>query len=65
MTRITWSQASSIKEMWRAITAMDDPLCVTRATMSDTEPRGMYDLKALSEQLLAALVEATHVSLED
>ena len=41
VTRLTWSQALSTKEIWRAIDAMDDPPRVTRATMPDTEPRGV------------------------
>jgi hypothetical protein len=37
---------------------MDNTPRVTRATMLDREPCGVYSLKALSEQLLASTREA-------
>ena len=54
VTRLTKSQSSSIEEIHRAVDRLDDPPRVTKVTMMDTEPRGVYGLKALSEQLLTS-----------
>jgi len=54
VTRLTKSQSSSIDEIHRAVDRLDDPPRVTKVTMMDTEPRGVYGLKALSEQLLTS-----------
>ena len=51
---MTKSQSSSIEEIHRAVDRLDDPPRVTKVTMMDTEPRGVYGLKALSEQLLTS-----------
>jgi len=52
VTRLTKSQLSSIEEIHRAVDLLDNPPRVTKVTMLDMEPRGVYGLKALSEQLL-------------
>eukprot|EP00581_Thalassiosira_minuscula_P007825 CAMPEP_0183703134 /NCGR_PEP_ID=MMETSP0737-20130205/987_1 /TAXON_ID=385413 /ORGANISM="Thalassiosira miniscula, Strain CCMP1093" /LENGTH=864 /DNA_ID=CAMNT_0025929843 /DNA_START=6 /DNA_END=2600 /DNA_ORIENTATION=- len=52
VTRLSNSQSSSIEEISGAVDRMDNPPRVTKVTMLDTEPRGVYGLKALSEQLL-------------
>eukprot|EP00580_Thalassiosira_gravida_P001532 CAMPEP_0201605234 /NCGR_PEP_ID=MMETSP0492-20130828/5120_1 /ASSEMBLY_ACC=CAM_ASM_000837 /TAXON_ID=420259 /ORGANISM="Thalassiosira gravida, Strain GMp14c1" /LENGTH=805 /DNA_ID=CAMNT_0048069445 /DNA_START=190 /DNA_END=2607 /DNA_ORIENTATION=+ len=52
VTRLTKSQLSSIEEIHAAVDRLDNPPRVTKVTMLDMEPRGVYGLKALSEQLL-------------
>jgi arsenite-transporting ATPase len=59
VTRLTRSQSSSIAAIERAVDELDNPPRVTKVTMLDMEPRGVYGLKALSEQLL--LSEQTEV----
>lgn len=59
VTRLTSSQSSSITAIQGAVDALDTPPRVTKVTMLDMEPRGVYGLKALSEQLL--LSEQTEV----
>jgi len=54
VTRLSKSQSSSIEEIHRAVDQLEDPPRVTKVTMLDTEPRGVYGLKALSEQLLSS-----------
>jgi arsenite-transporting ATPase len=56
--RLTTSQSSSIREIRRAVDGMNDPPRVTKATMLDMEPRGVYGLKAMSEQLLQSSIKA-------
>jgi len=58
VSRLTASQASSIGRMERIAGGMDDPPRLTRVAMLDTEPRGVYGLKALSGQLVAETEEA-------
>ena len=60
VTRLTSLQASSLAEIRGAAERLDDPPRVTTVTMLDTEPRGVYGLKVLSEQLL--LLEQTEVA---
>ena len=38
--------------MNRAVNKLSDPPRIMKVTMLDVEPRGVYGLKALSEQLL-------------
>ena len=57
VSRPTASQASSIGRMERIAGGMDEPPRLTRVTMMDTEPRGVYGLKALSGQLVAETEE--------
>jgi arsenite-transporting ATPase len=52
VTRLSTSQTSSVIEMNRAVNTLSDPPRITKVTMLDVEPRGVYGLKALSEQLL-------------
>ena len=52
MTRLSTSQASSIQNIHRSLDQLDNPPRLTKVTMLDMEPRGVYGLKALSEQLL-------------
>jgi arsenite-transporting ATPase len=52
VTRLSTSQTSSVMEMNRAVNTLSDPPRITKVTMLDVEPRGVYGLKALSEQLL-------------
>jgi len=52
VTRLSTSQASSIQNIHRSLDQLDDPPRLTKVTMLDMEPRGVYGLKALSEQLL-------------
>jgi len=52
VTRLSTSQASSIQNIHRSLDQRDDPPRLTKVTMLDMEPRGVYGLKALSEQLL-------------
>ena len=47
VTRLTKSQSSSIEEIRGAVDELDDPPRVTKVTMLDMEPRGVYGLKAL------------------
>jgi len=55
VTRLTKSQSLSIGEIHRIVDGLEDPQPrVTKVTMLDMEPRGVYGLKALSEQLLSA-----------
>ncbi|KAL9185912.1 hypothetical protein ACHAXT_003689 [Thalassiosira profunda] len=57
VTRLTKSQSSSIEEIHRGVDGLNNPPRVTKVTMLDTEPRGVYGLKALSEQLLTKQTE--------
>jgi arsenite-transporting ATPase len=50
--RLSTSQTSSVLEMNRAVNKLSEPPRITKVTMLDVEPRGVYGLKALSEQLL-------------
>ena len=52
VTQLTKSQASSIEQIHRNVDQLANPPRVTKVTMLDTEPRGVYGLKALSEELL-------------
>jgi len=52
VTRLSTSQASSIQNIHRSLDQLVDPPRLTKVTMLDMEPRGVYGLKALSEQLL-------------
>ena len=52
VTRLSTSQTSSVLEMNRAVNKLSEPPRITKVTMLDVEPRGVYGLKALSEQLL-------------
>ena len=52
VTRLSTSQTSSVLEMNRAVNNLSEPPRITKVTMLDEEPRGVYGLKALSEQLL-------------
>lgn len=52
VTRLTRSQTSSIQEITHAVDRLDNPPRVTKVELLDVEPRGVYGLKALSEQLL-------------
>lgn len=52
VTRLSASQTSSVLEMNRAVNKLSEPPRITKVTMLDVEPRGVYGLKALSEQLL-------------
>jgi len=52
VTRLSTSQASSIQNIHRGLDQLDNPPRLTKVTMLDMEPRGVYGLKALSEQLL-------------
>ncbi|KAL3806569.1 hypothetical protein ACHAXA_008698 [Cyclostephanos tholiformis] len=61
VTRLSASQSSSIREIHRAVDRLDDPPRVTKVTMLDVEPRGVYGLKALSEQLMLPSMEAEEV----
>jgi hypothetical protein len=56
--RLTASQSSSIREICRAADGMNDPPRVTKVTMLDVEPRGVYGLKAMSQQLLQSSIKA-------
>eukprot|EP00571_Detonula_confervacea_P013925 CAMPEP_0172303728 /NCGR_PEP_ID=MMETSP1058-20130122/5239_1 /TAXON_ID=83371 /ORGANISM="Detonula confervacea, Strain CCMP 353" /LENGTH=870 /DNA_ID=CAMNT_0013014671 /DNA_START=33 /DNA_END=2645 /DNA_ORIENTATION=- len=62
VTRLTKSQSSSIEEIHRAVGRLDNPPRVTKVTMLDMEPRGVYGLKALSEQLISSKQAAEEVS---
>ena len=61
VTRLTNSQSSSIEEIHRNVDQLDNPPRVTKVTMLDMEPRGVYGLKALSEQLLVSAKQQTEV----
>ena len=61
VTRLTNSQSSSIEEIHRNVDQLDNPPRVTKVTMLDMEPRGVYGLKALSEQLLVSSKQKTEV----
>jgi arsenite-transporting ATPase len=50
--RLSTSQTSSVLEMNRAVNKLREPPRIMKVTMLDVEPRGVYGLKALSEQLL-------------
>jgi arsenite-transporting ATPase len=52
VTRLTRSQTSSIQEITHAVNRLNNPPRVTKVELLDVEPRGVYGLKALSEQLL-------------
>ena len=59
--RLTKSQSSSIEEIHNSVDRLANPPRVTKVSMLDTEPRGVYGLKALSEQLLTKQTEITNV----
>jgi len=61
VTRLTKSQSSSIEEIHNAVDRLANPPRVTKVSMLDTEPRGVYGLKALSEQLLTKQTEITNI----
>ena len=61
VTRLTNSQSSSIDEIHRNVDQLENPPRVTKVTMLDMEPRGVYGLKALSEQLLVSSKQQTEV----
>ena len=61
VTRLTNSQSSSIEEIHRNVDQLDNPPRVTKVTMLCMEPRGVYGLKALSEQLLVSSKQKTEV----
>ena len=58
---MTNSQSSSIDEIHRNVDQLDNPPRVTKVTMLDMEPRGVYGLKALSEQLLVSSKQLAEV----
>lgn len=53
VTRLTKSQSSSIEDIRRVVDGMKDPPRVTEVTYLDVEPRGVFGLKALSEEYLS------------
>ena len=53
VTRLTKSQSSSIDEIRRVVDGMNDPPRVTEVSYLDMEPRGVFGLKALSEEYLS------------
>mmetsp|Transcript_28085 Transcript_28085/g.44190 ORF Transcript_28085/g.44190 Transcript_28085/m.44190 type:complete len:830 (-) Transcript_28085:98-2587(-) len=53
VTRLTKSQSSSIEDIRMAVDAMSDPPRVTEVSYLDMEPRGVFGLKALSEEYLS------------
>ena len=59
VTRLTKSQSSSIEEIHRTVDQSSNPPRLTKVTLLDTEPRGVYGLKALSEQLISKQMEVT------
>ena len=61
VARLTNSQSSSIDEIHRNVDQLENPPRVTKVTMLDMEPRGVYGLKALSEQLLVSSKQQTEV----
>jgi arsenite-transporting ATPase len=52
VTRLAKSQSFSIEEIRRAVDGMSVPPRVTEVSYLDMEPRGVYGLKALSEEYL-------------
>ena len=60
VTRLTQSQSSSIREIHKAVKGLVKPPRLTEVTYLDMEPRGVYGLKALSEEFLSeGMVGAT------
>lgn len=53
VTRLTKSQSSSIEVIRRVVDGMNDPPRVTEVSYLDMEPRGVFGLKALSEEYLS------------
>eukprot|EP00984_Skeletonema_dohrnii_P016454 scaffold7327_cov134-Skeletonema_dohrnii-CCMP3373.AAC.4 len=53
VTRLTKSQSSSIEDIRSAVEGMNDPPRVTEVSYLDMEPRGVFGLKALSEEYLS------------
>eukprot|EP00573_Skeletonema_grethae_P002075 CAMPEP_0201686454 /NCGR_PEP_ID=MMETSP0578-20130828/893_1 /ASSEMBLY_ACC=CAM_ASM_000663 /TAXON_ID=267565 /ORGANISM="Skeletonema grethea, Strain CCMP 1804" /LENGTH=827 /DNA_ID=CAMNT_0048170517 /DNA_START=56 /DNA_END=2539 /DNA_ORIENTATION=+ len=53
VTRLTKSQSSSIEDIRMTVDAMSDPPRVTEVSYLDMEPRGVFGLKALSEEYLS------------
>lgn len=60
-TRLAKSQSSAIHLIQRAVSGASNPPRVTKVAMLDTEPRGVYGLKALSEQLTQDSAETANV----
>ena len=60
-TRLAKSQSSAIHQIQRAVSGASNPPRVTKVAMLDTEPRGVYGLKALSEQLTQDSAETANV----
>ena len=58
VSRLSSSQSSSIREIHTAVEGMALPPRMTQVTFLDTEPRGVYGLKALSEEFLSEKKEA-------
>mmetsp|Transcript_3756 Transcript_3756/g.8431 ORF Transcript_3756/g.8431 Transcript_3756/m.8431 type:complete len:852 (+) Transcript_3756:71-2626(+) len=52
VSRLSKSQASSLREIESIVNGMSSPPRLTKLTYLDTEPRGVYGLKALSEEFL-------------
>ncbi|KAL3766771.1 hypothetical protein ACHAWU_007434 [Discostella pseudostelligera] len=66
VTRLTRSQSSSIQEIQMAIDRMDNPPPrVTQVELLDLEPRGVYGLKALSEQLMVSSSSSSSKQVEE
>ena len=53
VTRLTKSQTTSIEDIRRVVDGMTDPPRVTEVSYLDMEPRGVFGLKALSEEYLS------------
>jgi anion-transporting ArsA/GET3 family ATPase len=59
VARLSTSQSSSISEIRSAVQRLSNPPRLTEVTYLDMEPRGVYGLKALSEEYLSQKEEAT------
>ena len=59
VARLSTSQSSSISEIRSAVQSLSNPPRLTEVTYLDMEPRGVYGLKALSEEYLSQKEEAT------
>ena len=50
--RISETQAAAVKQLMRATDALPSPPTITQVSYLDTEPRGVFGLKALAFELM-------------
>jgi anion-transporting ArsA/GET3 family ATPase len=52
LSHVSNGQLASIENLQQAVGSMANPPCITKVSYLDTEPRGVFGLKILADELL-------------